>query len=211
VLVGWFIYLVLGGIACILLSCYLVWRVRWKIGRNRTLFLVVHTAAYIQICWVLLVGPFFLFPVVENRLMIADTSFRFIALLLYFLPILLFAFYRNDLFREVKTDHDGDRGLNEFLRCPHCQRQAVEVWQFFVFPSTLFMSCRQCNHRLRFDFNTVRLMVYGSVFAVVSAGLIPIHSTIFAAPYMLLCTCYPVFLGKRLFLDDVGEKVDTKT
>ena len=180
-----------------------------EIGRNRTLFMAVHMTAYLLIYFVLFVGPFSLFPVVENRLMIADTSFRFIAGLLYFLPILLFALYRSDL---LNTDHDGDRELTGlFLKCPRCQRQAVEVWQFFVFPSWLFMSCRHCNNRLRFDFKTVRLMVYGMGFAVVSGGFIPIHSVIFAAPYMFLCTCLPIFLGKRLFLDDVGEKADTKT
>lgn len=100
----------------------------------------------------------------------------------------------------------------KFLRCPHCDRQAVKIWEMFVFPSPFWLNklCRHCRNKIRFDFRTIRLIVYlfllGMVLGNVINLVVPIHSIMFDVVFLLLFACIPIFLGRKLFVSVDGGR-----
>lgn len=94
----------------------------------------------------------------------------------------------------------------KFLECPYCKKQAVKGWELLVFPSRfwLYKLCRHCNNVIRFDFNTIWLiicsMIIGIVLGNVIIRLFSINSTIFEAICLISFMSMPAFFGRKLFL-----------
>jgi hypothetical protein len=94
-----------------------------------------------------------------------------------------------------------------YLECPYCEKDAVRFWEFFFLsPFWLHRSCRHCNKKVHFDFNTIKLVVYSLLAAIVLCNIIDrvflINLGIFGVGIVLLFVCLPFLLGKKLFLKE---------
>jgi prepilin signal peptidase PulO-like enzyme (type II secretory pathway) len=108
------------------------------------------------------------------------------------------------------------------FECFECKRQAVPIWELFIYPSRFWLTrkCRHCESPLKFDFNTVFLiaafMILGIVILNVIEKLFSMDMGLFGIIIFLLFTLIPVFKGRRLFLpslpdeETIGDKKDSE-
>ena len=93
----------------------------------------------------------------------------------------------------------------KFLRCPHCSKQAVRAWELFIYPSPFWMRrlCNYCNNKLRFNLNTIYLLVFFFIIGLIIANLIDyifsVQTEIYTVLIFVVFALLPVFLGKELF------------
>jgi len=92
------------------------------------------------------------------------------------------------------------------LECPYCKKQAAKLWEILVFPSPFWLSksCRQCNNKIHFDFNTIKLIACSLFLGIILGNVIDrafsINWAMFDVGFMIFFAFLPFFLGKKLFL-----------
>ena len=100
----------------------------------------------------------------------------------------------------------------KLLECPHCKKQAFKLWEIFIFPSGFWLGrkCRHCNKQVRINYNTVYsfviCLIIGIILANVVDKLFSIKSDIVSIAILILFINIPLFLGKRLFLEEVSTE-----
>jgi hypothetical protein len=99
----------------------------------------------------------------------------------------------------------------KFLECPYCYKQAVKLWEIFVFPSRFWLdrTCGSGNNKIKVDFNTVVMigcsLLLGLLVGLLIGDWIP-DNIIFPGVFLLVFACVPIFFGRKLFLMDQEEK-----
>jgi len=92
------------------------------------------------------------------------------------------------------------------FECPHCNKDVLKFWELFIFfsPFWLTRSCRNCNHKIKFDFNVVAQILIFFILGVIFGRIINIFFSIdfffFNAVILLSFAYIPFLLGKRLFI-----------
>lgn len=100
----------------------------------------------------------------------------------------------------------------KFLECPHCGKQAVKIWEIFVFPSPFWLSkrCKHCNIKIRLNFKTIAQILICMVLAIILGNivirLLSINSALFEAILLFGFICLPLLLGGKLFLSHDEEQ-----
>lgn len=92
----------------------------------------------------------------------------------------------------------------KFLRCPHCEKNAANLWElFFISFFWLNRVCRHCHNKIRFDFNTITLIVLFLAIAIILLNVIDrlfaINIGIYSAIIMIFFMYIPFIFGKKLF------------
>ncbi len=93
-----------------------------------------------------------------------------------------------------------------YLECPYCKEDVIRFWELFI-PSPFWLrkSCRHCNKKVSFNFNTIMLIVFSLLAAIVLCNIIDgvflINLGIFGVGIVIFFVFIPFFLGKKLFLN----------
>lgn len=93
-----------------------------------------------------------------------------------------------------------------YLECPYCKEDVIRFWELF-FPSSFWLhkSCRHCNKKVCFNFNTIMLIVFSLLAAIILCNIIDsvflINMGIFGVGIVILFVYLPFFFGKKLFLN----------
>jgi len=100
------------------------------------------------------------------------------------------------------------------LECPYCKKQALRVWEIFIFPSPFWIHrrCISCNRKVRFNFNLYFQIVLFIFLAVIIRKLIDFVISfdffLFDALLYFLFILIPLLSGKKIILHADGDDVD---
>ena len=92
-----------------------------------------------------------------------------------------------------------------YLECPYCKKDVVKLWElFFLSPFWLHRICRHCEKKIYFNFNTIKLIVYSLLIAIVLLNIIDrvftINLGLFGVGIIILSIFLPFIFGNSLFM-----------